>query len=144
MSKPSLTANWMRNDLNAVPQPLKQPLIEWRTKRSSKPYIYQSALLAIDTPLQHWAHVIYCESDKSGLVTWTGKGVRVGSVVMVSGPLEAIKRKIENYQIASVPMFKPFKTGHKSSKSEPKPLKIGRNSPTRLLTPPTPTSRETT
>lgn len=144
MSKPSLTANWVRSDLEDAPDPLKQPLVEWRTKRSTKPYVYQSALLAIDSPLQHWAHIIYCEPEKSGLVTWTGKGVRVGSVVMVAGPLEAIKRKIETFQISSVPMHKPFKTGHKSSKSEPKPLKIGRNSPRALLTPPTPTSRETT
>ena len=139
--KTSLTANWMRNEPATVPEPLKEPLVEWRQKRSSKPYSYQSALLGIDTPCQHWAHIIYCEADKTGLVTWTGKGILTGAVVVVSGPLEAIKRKIEKYEIASFRASKPFKTGHKRIKSAQKPIKTGHNSPPKLLSPPSPTSR---
>lgn len=125
MSKQPLLASWRRGLLDELPPDLRL-LFNTLAPATQATCTYDTAMLAPDTPLQHWAHILRINAADKSVVTWTGKGVRPGAVVTVQGPIETIKRQIENYKIASVPAQKPFRCGNKQRKPAQKRIKIER------------------
>lgn len=104
--KKALTAQWMDGSALNLPAALEDALARLPPAVLRSPHKYHLAMLAADTPLQHWAHVLYFVDASQALVTWTGRGVKVGSVVSSSGTLEMIKRRIEGGTISSVHAFR--------------------------------------
>lgn len=106
--KPALTANWARREFSELP-PILHEAWSKLDGSSRAACTYSAAILAPDTPVQHWAHVLHSPTAKTSLVTWTGRGVREGCIVSVEGKAEVAKRQIETFRLSSVPASKPFR-----------------------------------
>ena len=67
-------------------------------------YRYHHAQVVVTPSLVHEVHVLHDAEAKRTLISWTGRGVRGGTVVMTEGlGLETVRRRIESGAISSVP-----------------------------------------